>query len=98
MTKEELEKEAEDFLKRYLMVYDDEFEKAKENDDSIIYTINMLVNFATEATKELEAQIEKMKCWCNCKNYLSCLEEHCRKNISFEKGICYKCKKWELRR
>ena len=48
--------------------------------------------------KELEAQIEKMKCWCNCKNYLSCLEECCRKNISFEKGICYNCKKWELRR
>ena len=47
---------------------------------------------------ELEAQIEKMKCWCNCKNYLSCLEEYCRKNISFEKGICYNCKKWQLRR
>ena len=47
---------------------------------------------------ELEAQIEKMKCWCNCKNYLSCLEEYCIKNISFEKGICYNCKKWQLRR
>ena len=48
--------------------------------------------------KELNEKIEKMKCWCNCKNYLSCLEECCRKNISFEKGICYNCKKWELRR
>lgn len=52
----------------------------------------------TDRVRELEAQIEKMKCWCNCKNYLSCLEECCRKNISFEKGICYNCKKWELRR
>ena len=51
-----------------------------------------------EATKELQEQIEQMKCWCNCKNYISCLEECCRKNISFEKGICYNCKKWELRR
>ena len=48
--------------------------------------------------KELEAQIEKMKCWCNCKNYLSCLEECCRKYIPFENCICYNCKKWELRR
>ncbi len=47
--------------------------------------------------KQLSEQIEKMKCWCNCKNYLSCLEECCRKNISFEKGICYNCKKWEIK-
>ena len=47
--------------------------------------------------KELEAQIEKMKNWCNCKNYWFCLEECCRKNISFEKGICYNCKKWEIK-
>lgn len=46
---------------------------------------------------ELEAQIEKMKCWCNCKNYISCLEDCCRKNISFSKGICYNCKKWEIK-
>ena len=52
----------------------------------------------TDRVRELEQQIEKMKCWCNCKSYLSCLEECCRKNISFEKGICYNCKKWELRR
>jgi len=52
----------------------------------------------TDRVRELEQQIEKMKCWCNCKNYISCLEEYCRKNISFEKGICYNCKKWELRR
>lgn len=45
----------------------------------------------------LEQQIEQMKNWCNCKNYLSCLKECCRKNISFEKGICYNCKKWELK-
>ena len=51
-----------------------------------------------EQVRILKEQIEKMKCWCNCKNYLSCLEECCRKNISFEKGICYNCKKWELRR
>jgi predicted nuclease with TOPRIM domain len=51
----------------------------------------------TDENNELKAQIEKMKCWCNCKNYLSCLEECCRKNISFEKGICYNCKKWEIK-
>jgi len=52
---------------------------------------------ACKKIADLEAQIEKMKCWCNCKNYLSCLEECCRKNISFEKGICYNCKKWEIK-
>lgn len=60
-------------------------ELATENDNLI------------KQVKELEAQIEKMKCWCNCKNYLSCLKECCRKNISFEKGICYNCKKWEIK-
>lgn len=45
----------------------------------------------------LQEQIRKMKCWCNCKNYISCLEECCRKNVSFAKGICYNCQKWELK-
>ena len=56
-----------------------------------IHTLN-------ERNKMLEVQIERMKNWCNCKNYWSCLEECCRKNISFEKGICHNCKKWEIKR
>ena len=55
------------------------------------------IAFTENALNNAKAQIEKMKCWCNCKNYISCLEECCRKNISFVQGICYNCKKWEIR-
>ena len=97
MTEEEFEKEARNFASVYAHEY------AIDNNFDSVYQASKegYKNGAEPREKrinELEAQIEKMKCWCNCKNYLSCLEEYCRKNISFEKGICYNCKKWELRR
>ena len=36
-----------------------------------------------DENNELKAQIEKMKNWCNCKNYWFCLEECCRKKYFF---------------
>lgn len=52
---EELKQKAEMFIKHYFGIYDDEFEKAKENDE-VVNTIKMLVEFATEVTKELEKE------------------------------------------
>lgn len=52
---------------------------------------------ATEATKELEQQIEKMKNWCNCKNYQQCLIELAEQGKGMKPSeCCVNCKKWEL--
>jgi hypothetical protein len=50
---EKLKQKAEDFLKRYLRVSNDEFEKAKETDE-VVNTIKMLVEFATENSSFLD--------------------------------------------
>ena len=46
--------------------------------------------------KELEKQIEKMKCWCNCQNWKNCLFECAEKGKKFEKEFCFGCSKWQL--
>ena len=47
---------------------------------------------------ELEAQIEKMKCWCNCKNYQKCLIELAEQGKRMNsKECCVNCKKWEIK-
>ena len=47
--------------------------------------------------KELEAQIEKMKNWCNCKNYQQCLIELAEQGKGMKSSeCCVNCKKWEL--
>ena len=46
----------------------------------------------------LEAQIEKMKCWCNCKNYQKCLIELAEQGKRMNsKECCVNCKKWEIK-
>ena len=47
--------------------------------------------------RELEAQIEKMKNWCNCKNYQQCLIELAEQGKGMKSSeCCVNCKKWEL--
>lgn len=47
---------------------------------------------------ELEAQIEKMKNWCNCKNYQQCLIELAEQGKGMKPSeCCVNCKKWEIK-
>lgn len=50
-------------------------------------TLTAMVDFAKRETKELEAQIEKMKCCANCKHSRT-EYEHCKTD---------KSEKWELK-
>ena len=50
-------------------------------------TLTAMVNFAEQETKELEAQIEKMKCCYNCKHSRT-VYEHCKTD---------KHEKWEIK-
>lgn len=90
----ELEKESNKLLdvinNQDVKIADLEKQIEEYKNGNFVQTVNQII-------EGKDKQIEKMKCWCNCKNYLSCLEECCRKNISFEKGICYNCKKWEIK-
>ena len=52
-------------------------------------TLTAMVNFAEQETKELEAQIEKMKCCQNCSHLCS----RCELGID----DCYVCSKWEIK-
>ena len=47
--------------------------------------------------KDKKAQIEKMKNWCNCKNYQQCLIELAEQGKGMKPSeCCVNCKKWEL--
>ncbi|MBO7714187.1 MAG: hypothetical protein J6S85_11490 [Methanobrevibacter sp.] len=47
---------------------------------------------------ELEAQIERMKNWCNCKNYQQCLIELAEQGKGMNPSeCCVNCKKWEIK-
>lgn len=47
---------------------------------------------------KLEAQIEKMKNWCNCKNYQQCLIELAEQGKGMKPSeCCVNCKKWEIK-
>jgi hypothetical protein len=91
MTKEELEKEAEAEADKVII-------GSGMDRTSVIHLKHLLVTMyiqgATKVTKELEAQIEKMKCCGNCaKNGHICVAEE------MQGKLCGKNKdKWELRR
>ena len=47
---------------------------------------------------ELKNQIEKMKNWCNCKNYQHCLIELAEQGKGLKPSeSCRNCKKWEIK-
>ena len=51
-----------------------------------------------EYVQKLEAQIEKMKNWCNCKNYQQCLIELAEQGKGMNPSeCCCNCKKWEIK-
>ena len=53
--------------------------------------------FKCGVVKELKEQIEKMKCWCNCKNYQQCLIELAEQGKGMKSSeCCVNCKKWEI--
>jgi hypothetical protein len=88
MAKAELEKEAEEWLSKNWTPYDFyDTECNVYNDDIKDDLIEAYLAGAEQETKELKAQIEKMKCCANCKHSRT-EYEHCRTN---------KHEKWEIR-
>ena len=52
----------------------------------------------TDRVRELEQQIEKMKNWCNCKNYQQCLIELAEQGKGMNPSECCRnCKKWGIK-
>lgn len=92
MIKAELEKKAREYLaehSKYSEVFGQTF--------VAVDTLTAMVDFAEQETKKLEAQIEKMKNWCNCKNYSQCLIELAEQGKGMKPSeCCVNCKKWEL--
>ena len=64
-------------------------------------TLTAMVEFAEQETKELKAQIEKMKCceMCKHKNLNWGFSPICeaRDNINIENPLTCKCDKWEIK-
>ena len=57
--------------------------------------LNLILGFAEQETKELQAQIEKMKRHCNCKHRDS--EGYCEVKRTYLMDLSYNgCDKWEL--
>lgn len=92
MTKEELKQEAEDNKPPYAFctldtnceLWKDGYQKGAEQRERRI--------------ADLEAQIEKMKNWCNCKNYQQCLIELAEQGKGMKPSeCCVNCKKWEIK-
>jgi hypothetical protein len=97
---EELKQEAEDYAEKHAFrvpydgsnkFYDDvDFNASKEG-----YLAG--AEPREKQIAELEAQIEKMKNWCNCKNYSQCLIELAEQGKGMKPSeCCVNCKKWEL--
>jgi len=118
MTKEELEREAEEWIKDYSGLiggykfvkfdYDsmqksylagaEPREKQIQIDAEQIRALQKQKGELTDKVKELEVQIEKMKNWCNCKNYQQCLIELAEQGKGMKPSeCCVNCKKWEIK-
>ena len=90
MTKEELEKEAEEYTKISSMEYSDSLVDIDDIDvlkEAIAEAYLAGTEPREKRIAELEAQIEKMKCCVNCKHSRT-EYEHCRTN---------KHEKWEIK-
>ena len=114
MTKKELEKEAEEYTKNLLKKLGIKEDMLLENQSKYLRQESMNfvaldVENVTDAylagaeprekqIAELEAQIEKMKNWCNCKNYQQCLIELAEQGKGMKPSeCCVNCKKWEIK-
>ena len=90
MTKEELEKEAEDYAEENKEVDWEGFDKNKEE-------LKQAYLAGAESREkrivELEARIEEMKCCSNCDNW-NWKHNKCEKKL---KGDCFKHSKWVMR-
>jgi hypothetical protein len=96
MTKEELKQEAEKSLDKRLGTY-----AYIRKQDCYTNYVDGYIDGAEpreKRIKELEAQIEKMKNWCNCKNYQQCLIELAEQGKGmYPSECCRNCKKWEIK-
>ena len=114
MTKEELEKESEEFLQKkwgtskmlilggdareVLADFAESREKQIQIDAEQIRNLQKQNGELTDRVRELEQQIEKMKNWCNCKNYQQCLIELAEQGKGMNPSeCCVNCKKWEIK-
>jgi hypothetical protein len=95
MNKEELKQDAEKSLDKRLGTY-----AYIRKQDCYTNYVDGYIDGAEPREKriaELEAQIEKMKNWCNCKNYSQCLIELAEQGKGMKPSeCCVNCKKWEL--
>ena len=90
MTKEELEKEAEEWVISNTEIYDDKIGIECEKEPQVKEAYLASAEPREKRIAELEAQIEKMKCCQNCSHLCGLCE------LGIEG--CYVCSKWELRR
>ena len=85
------------FLSPYWDLFEAGYELKQNNLSQHILDLQKDKGELTDRVKELEAQIEKMKNWCNCKNYQQCLIELAEQGKGMKPSeCCVNCKKWEL--
>ena len=46
---------------------------------------------------EKDKQIEKMKNWCNCSNYVDCLRKRGEEGRGLKAKECHSCSNWKLK-
>ena len=80
--------------------YQEEIKELKAENEQIKNsdTLCKLIGEQKRKITELEQQIEKMKNWCNCKNYQQCLIELAEQGKGMNPSECCRnCKKWEIK-
>ena len=99
MNKEELKKEAENWLRKYLLCCN--CEKKCNCIDSNSYCEEQVLQAYVDSAEprekriaELEAQIEKMKCCGNCEHFNFNEPNYCHKGVYRERQ--YVCSEWEF--
>ena len=96
MTKEELEKEAEEYVSKY------QGWGWTPHEGSAVYNamLNSYIDSAEPREKritELEAQIEKMKCCENCKHHYIALDDTTSCKLLDRLASSKPCDKWEIK-
>ncbi len=94
MTKEELEKEAEEWVISNTEIYDDKIGIECEKEPQVKEAYLASAEPREKRIAELEAQIEKMKCCGNCEHFNFNEPNYCHKGVYRERQ--YVCSEWEF--
>ena len=92
MTKEELKKEAREYLAEH-----SEYSEVFGQTFVAVDTLTAMLDFAKRETKELEAQIEKMKCCENCIHHYIALDDTTSCKLLDRLASSKPCDKWEIK-